>query len=393
MWLARGLSRVLCCGRREEGQAPLLLELDTDASGFEAMYELGSKIGEGTFGKVFTCRPSCGMHPNISTQYELCVKVVATKGRHPARVANLPDADKLELIKLFNQMQHPNIVQHHRFVQTREALYVVMSQCQGPDLVDHMEALGEQLSMGSVCDISRQILRALEVVHCLGMMHRDIKPENFRFRDPAATMLQLLDFGAATLTDDTARSHSVTGTLLYAAPEVFDGFYGRSCDLWSAGVVMFFLISGQLPFVTSDVTMLRSMHRDPVLTGDCLFRGERWRKAPSGAKHLVRGLLTVDAESRLTATAALEHRWLATAASNGQSEEDWEAAGSAKELPSLFRNNSNIDLTDLKRSYFVWNLAECGGAEDTDNDEAQVFPLLSGQVVECPTESLSKAEY
>ncbi|CAE8639846.1 unnamed protein product, partial [Polarella glacialis] len=191
------------------------------------------------------------------------------------------------------------------------------------------------------------------------------------FRDPSATFLQLLDFGSAKPSNDLAKAHSITGTLLYAAPEVFDGVYSRSCDLWSCGIVLFLLVGGQLPFQTSDIMMLRSMHRDPVLTGDCLFRGERWRKAPERARTLVRGLLTFDASSRLTALAALEHRWIQFRDSgelpqDGVAEQAEDTDSEEEGLSGLRRvGSSKIGLADLKRTYFVWNLAD----ECDDDDE------------------------
>ena len=76
----------------------------------------------------------------------------------------------------------------------------------------------------------------------------------------ATCACQLLDFGGAKVTDGLPKAvsrglghslceaHSVTGTLLFAAPEVFKGFYSWACDLWSCGIVIFLLISGHLPF-------------------------------------------------------------------------------------------------------------------------------------------------
>ncbi|CAE8661289.1 unnamed protein product, partial [Polarella glacialis] len=115
--------------------------------------------------------------------------------------ANLPSDEKKELLMLFETLRHPNIVSYRHFIQTAETLYIVMNRCLGPDLVDHMQASGD-LSMSSVRDFARQILLAVSAVHKHGMMHRDLKPENFRFRDPSATFLQLLDFGSAKPSND-----------------------------------------------------------------------------------------------------------------------------------------------------------------------------------------------
>jgi len=351
----------LCCGRLRG--KPSLLE--AEEASFEERFELHEKIGEGTFGKVFAC--SLRDTTEEECRDALCVKVVATKGRHAAREARLPSDEKLELLRLFDSLCHPNIIRYRLFLQTDETLYIVMSRCLGPDLVDHMEANGGDLQLSSVRDLARQMLLALAAVHHHGIMHRDVKPENFRFKDPSATILQLLDFGAAKPSDERPKAHTVTGTLLYAAPEVLSGEYSRSCDLWSCGVVLFLLVSGQLPFQTSDVTILRSMHRDPVLTGDSLFRGKRWHKASDDTRSLVRGLLTVDAPSRLSATAACDHRWFSSESTEThEMHSGLQADGGSDAVSSLRRcGSSRIALTDLKRSYFVWNLAECNGDDDS----------------------------
>lgn len=379
-WLAgrllRGLGRLgvlprSCRGMLSEGSdLGLLLDLEGTSETFEDYFRFGDRIGEGTFGKVYACAP---IGEAVSEDDACCVKVVATQGRHAGREAKLPDEEKLRFLALFDSLQHPNIIHYKRFIQSADSLYIVMSRCMGPDLVDHIETAGGALSLAAVQDLGRQILSAIALVHSHGMMHRDIKPENFRFRDPSASILQLLDFGAAKPSDTTPKAHTVTGTLCYAAPEVFDGVYCKSCDLWSAGVVLFVLVSGQLPFQSSDVTMLRSMHRDPVLTGDCLFRGERWHQAHRDAKNLVRGLLTVEPCARLTAAGAQEQRWLCSAEGDcgevsGQQEEDHaKLAGDVDESVSSLRRvgSSKIALADLKRSYFVWDLNDLNDGDMT----------------------------
>lgn len=334
---------------------PFLLELEGDHEAFCDGYDLGEKLGEGSFGKVYVCTA----RKTQTADMPLCVKVVTTKGKKAEREAKLPCNKKLKLLRYIDSLEHPNIVRYRQFIQTSDTLYIIMSRCMGPDLVDHIEAAGDKLlPLHEVSDLSRQMFLALAVVHKNGLMHRDIKPDNFRFKDPAATTLQLLDFGAAKPVGDGPEIHTVTGTLLYAAPEVFDGLYTFSCDLWSAGVVMFLLFAGHLPFETSDVTMLRSLHRDPVLMGDCLFRGERWSKAPRSARELVRGLLTTDPTKRLSAQEALEHSWLRMGYPDGTASTEDTLPRSESVASNLRRcGSSRIALADIRRSYFAWDLA------------------------------------
>jgi len=161
-----------------------------------------------------------------------------------------------------------------------------------------------------------------------------------------------LDFGFATPTTSAARLRTVVGTLIYAAPEVFDGFYCPKCDLWSVGVVLYQFFCGSPPFETSDVTILRSLHRDPVLTGDSLFRGSHWRDAPRMAQSLIRGLLTVDPALRLSAHEASSHQWFTSEANHEEAR--------MSRCNSLRRNSSFVAISALKRqrSYFMWDLAD-----------------------------------
>jgi len=338
---------------------------------FKSLYVAGEKIGEGTFGKVYACSPLPGAPRGPRSREEpICVKMVPRTGRHGNRGSKVLQDEKAELLRLYELLEHPHIVRYHRFVLTRDMLYIVMSRCEGPGLMDYVEATGTLLPMDapsgpSARGLARQMLSALAAVHAIGMMHRDVKPDNFRFQDSEGLSLQLLDFGAAKPdATDSPAAHSVTGTLLFAAPEVFDAFYCRSCDLWSVGVVYFLLVSGYAPFESSDVTMLRSMHRDPVLTGDSLLRGEQWKKAPHGARELARGLLQVDPAKRLSAAAALQLPWLRQ--DGGQDEADPELDGTRSH--PLVRNSSrSASITDLRRSYFVWNLADCTSSDGEDS--------------------------
>lgn len=324
----------------------------------EKLYILEEKIGEGTFGKVYTCRCS-GSWTWCHEQEPLCVKVVPVNGRHPSRIARMPEEEQKELLRLLMSLRHPNMVRYHRFVRTADSLCAVMSRCGGPDLSNHVETNGGVLLETSVRDLARQILNALGAIHAARLMHRDVKPDNFRFSDKSLQTLKLLDFGFAKKDDgDRPTRHTITGTLLYVAPEVFDEVYTLSCDMWSAGAVLFFMLSGELPFQTGDVLILRSMHRDPVLNGSCLFRSQHWKKVPEACKDLVHGLLTVDPTLRLTAAAALGHKWF-----------DSEPQDESGTLPTLLkrcsrslgelRQASARSLVELKRSTkFDWNMVE-----------------------------------
>lgn len=325
------------------------MPLQGGAAEFEAMYRIGEEIGKGSFGRVYAC---CELgRPLKEKESALCVKVVPTSGRRRQESVGRT------LLSVLQSLDHPNVIRMHHIMHSRDTVYILMDKCDGPELLDYDagEVGNGMMDLETVQRLASQMLSALALVHSLRTMHRDVKPENFRFQDHKATTLKLLDFGSAKMSSGKRESHSVTGTLLYAAPEVFEGFYWYACDVWSVGVVLFLLISGQLPFESSDVNVLTSMHRDPILTGSCLLRGERWNQVPSDARALVRGLLSVDPAKRISASAALQHTWLTKEYGSSMSR-----AGSAT---SLRLCHSKSSLVDLKRTCFNWNLAGCGDEE------------------------------
>jgi len=347
------LSHLSCaCGDRKFG-APESVVLQLHGSGesvFRKLYDIQEELGRGNFGTVYACTKLGAPNPR---QANICVKVAPLRGGHPTRIAKLCEVDRRALLMNVFELDHANLVRYHRFVSSDDTLYVVMERCRGPDLEDHRIDCGGFLPVESVRLLALQVLSALAAVHAMGIMHRDVKTENLRFADPTCQTVKLLDFGFAKPAQAEKQQHTVTGTLIYAAPEVFDGLYGNACDVWSAGVVLYLLLTGQVPFNTSDVSILRSMHRDPVLTGESLLRGDRWKAVPRGGRNLIRSLLVVDGDARLSAATMAETAWLL--APTGLESED----GACTPQTPLFRSGSTSCINKLKRTnFFVWNVAE-----------------------------------
>lgn len=149
-------------------------------------------------------------------------------------------------------LAHPNIVTIFDIGQAESAPYLVMELLRGGTLEDWTDAERlTELGIDKLLDLMIQLARALAFAHQNGVIHRDIKPANIHY-DPATNLVKMMDFGIAgveiaALADETT-SH-IAGTLTHMAPEILDGQPAdpRS-DLYSLGVVLYQLISGQLPF-------------------------------------------------------------------------------------------------------------------------------------------------
>jgi calcium-dependent protein kinase len=87
-------------------------------------------------------------------------------------------------------------------------------------------------------------------LHSKNVVHRDLKPENFLFtKTSKKSEIKIIDFGLSAKFDaDFNRLNSVVGTPYFVAPEVLAGSYSKECDVWSLGVIMYILLSGEPPF-------------------------------------------------------------------------------------------------------------------------------------------------
>merc|ERR1712232_926338 len=98
---------------------------------------------------------------------------------------------------------------------------------------------------------------------------------------------------------------TVCGTLSYVAPEVFTGDYGNECDLWSAGVIAYIMLSGSMPFFGSQDEKVEA-----IGTGRYRMKPAIWDRISWRAKGFVKSLLECDPNVRLDAKGALAHSWI-----------------------------------------------------------------------------------
>jgi calcium-dependent protein kinase len=129
----------------------------------------------------------------------------------------------------------------------------------------------------------RQVLSAVTYLHSKKIAHRDIKPENIMFESNDALNVKLLDFGNSRKMGENNAMDGVYGTAYYVAPEVLQGSYDEKCDLWSVGVILYMLLSGNPPFDgSSGVQIIESVKK-----GIYSIEGGVWNEISDNAKDLV----------------------------------------------------------------------------------------------------------
>ncbi|XP_040998900.1 calcium-dependent protein kinase 32-like [Juglans microcarpa x Juglans regia] len=150
----------------------------------------------------------------------------------------------------------------------------------------------------------------LQMCHKHGVMHRDLKPENFLFANmKETTPLKAIDFGLLVFFKPGERFTEIVGSPYYMAPEVLKWNYGPEVDVWSAGVILYILLSGFPPFwAETEQGVAQAIIRSVVD-----FRRDPWPIVFDNAKDLVKKMLNPDPQRRLTAQAVLDHPWLQNA--------------------------------------------------------------------------------
>ncbi len=324
-------------------------------------------------------------------------------------------------VAVLRLVRHPYIIRLKNVFESRRQIHLVLQFISGGDLfqlIKKRRRFPEDLAQM----VMAKILDAVRYLHLRGIVHRDLKPENILVRrvedvdddpdvdvnDPYALSvgqpragvtnqtanedagkgvgtkksspkqqqqqqqqeqeqrqqdienaddldILITDFGLSKFASEDVPMMMACGTLAYVAPEVLHRKgYSSKVDLWSCGVIMYLMLSGRLPFDGNDPSAV--IHK--IVSGAYSLEGSAWREVSADAKDLLRKLLTVDPEARLSVFQALDHPWFAhefgadgVAGSTSSSSSSSASAGvTANALPALSTSSSSSSATSSSSS-------------------------------------------
>jgi serine/threonine protein kinase len=205
-------------------------------------YDLLCPLGSGATSTVYLGR-------DPSTRRDVAIKIAFPEIlRNPERSRPYFHLFKNEA-SLAGKLAHPHIVQIHDAVVTNEQCYIVMDYVRGGTLQECCTTK-KLLPVGQVVEIVFKCTRALDFAHHIGITHRDIKPANILYvGDAMDGHIKISDFGAAIVGQPECTLVSGIGSPAYMSPEqVRELTLDHRTDIYSLGVVMYQLLTGQLPF-------------------------------------------------------------------------------------------------------------------------------------------------
>uniref|UniRef100_A0A8D2BAA7 non-specific serine/threonine protein kinase n=1 Tax=Sciurus vulgaris TaxID=55149 RepID=A0A8D2BAA7_SCIVU len=247
-------------------------------------YHLLQTIGHGGFGQVKLAR-------HLLTGAEVAVKILP-KERQVFPVLSEPD--------ILMTLSHPHVIQLFQVIETVQNVYIVMEYAGGGELSHHIQAGGMQEEEAR--RLFRQIARAVGYCHKNGVVHRDLKVENIML--DARGNIKLIDFGLSTKFISGLKLNRFWGTLTYLAPEIAlqQEYEGPPVDVWSLGVILYFMLTGKCPFMGITAKHLLKL----IVRG----RYQIPHHVPMHAQNLICKILTVNPKQRPSVEQILQHPWL-----------------------------------------------------------------------------------
>eukprot|EP00727_Mastigamoeba_balamuthi_P000092 m51a1_g1008 putative myosin light chain (415) ;mRNA; f:593414-595412 len=285
---------------KRKGRGELRISVKaTPLPSLESMYHISQRLGRGAHSIVFA-------GTKLDTGELVAIKSISKENESPQDLRAL-----MREIDIMKRLSHPSIVRLHDVLVYRKKIHLIMDHVDGMELLSVIGRHGGQ-EEGAAKRVFAQMAQAVDYLHSMGVAHRDLKPENVLISgDIDAPTVKLVDFG---LSRDCCQNGMLTmcGSPSYVAPEVLQCQpYTVQCDMWSLGVILFALLSGQLPFTADTEEQLFAA----VAKGTFDMAGAQWSGVSKAAQDLVRGLLVVDPARRMTSSQCLAHKWLEGAGS------------------------------------------------------------------------------
>ena len=204
-------------------------------------------------------------------------------------------------IRVQQQMRNENVVQLIDLLQDTINYYIIIEYCSKGELFSYIVSKNK-LTENEARVFFRQILNGLSYIHSMNVAHRDLKPENILLDIDGRAKIS--DFGLSKYIDKYGMVSTSCGSPVYVSPEVISGclYDPKKSDMWSAGVIFYAMVTGQLPWTKRNKIQLYEQIKHAkfsipeYLSNDCA--------------DFIKSMVNLNTEKRLTANQALQHKFM-----------------------------------------------------------------------------------
>ena len=261
-------------------------------------YRILEEIGTGAFGKVYKAI-------NLKTKNIIAIKVIYKNSEN-----EIEDIELKNEIDILKKLCHPDIVKILEFYDIGEKYYLITEYCQYGELFSYIK---EDFTEQQLSIIFYQIFSGLNYLHSNNICHRDLKLENIMINEKEKDIktneeyfwIKIIDLGAAKISQKNKNENVVIGSSYYIAPEVLKQNYNKKCDIWSAGVLLYMVLTGKAPFNGKNDEEIISQ----IKTGIFDKKNDIFLDSSKEVQDLICKLLETDVNKRLSAFETLQHPW------------------------------------------------------------------------------------
>jgi hypothetical protein len=263
---------------------------------FSDFYELKEVIGKGKFGVV-----NLGIHKK--TQQQVAVKII-----NKDSIKTVEDKELVRIeIGILKLCHHPNVVRLLDHLENEDYIFIVTEYIEGGTLGQYFKKKNFNFSERQASSIMSQIANGVKYLHKYGIVHRDLKPDNIMItQQNDFGIIKIMDFGLSKIVSTQEKMVDGYGTLSYVAPEVLLRTpYNKEVDIWSMGVILYYMLCGHLPFKGNKEVVIA----EKIVNDDLEFDDDEWEVRSKKVRELIISCLKKEPEERITIDDFLNHPW------------------------------------------------------------------------------------
>ena len=261
-------------------------------------YEMLDNLGEGIFGSV-----KLGVEKK--TNQRVAIKIIK---KNKAKESDIELVrNEIDIMKL---CYHPYVVHLLDHFENGEYIFIVMEYIKGGSLTDYMKSQKFNFTERRAAELIYQLAKGIKYLHKYGIIHRDLKPDNIMLTEASDKgNIKIMDFGLSKILGKKEKSTDGFGTLTFVSPEVLIRKpYNKEVDIWSLGVILYLMLSGDLPFDDPDDDEQKIAKS--IVYHDVKFPQEKFGKRSKAVIELIKGCLTKDPKNRLKIDEIIKGEWI-----------------------------------------------------------------------------------